>query len=86
MPTIEGQIAASELIELSWIVVFNGVQAGSSASIDGLVDKGQIWIVPEYSHVHLGEHEGVANGVTASEAFQQVRLLFVWFLILQHRG
>lgn len=78
-----GHGIVAELSELSWVIVQNGFSSSPSSSSDssassfnldgGILDKQQLFILPEHANVDLGDISDMENGVTPYEAFYQVR-------------
>lgn len=76
VPIIEQKSSEHELVELSWIVVYNGSDSVSSTSKDRVLHKCQLWIAPEKSQICLEDYPELNKAISASSAFQQVCRLF----------
>ena len=73
LPVLGEQSEPLDLIEFSWIVVYNGADSSVRDSENAVLHKSQLWVIPERAQVCLDDYPELNKGVSPSSAFQTVR-------------
>jgi RNA recognition motif-containing protein len=70
LPVLGEQSEPQDLIEFSWIVVYNGADSSVRDSENAVLHKSQLWVIPERAQVCLDDYPELNKGVSPSSAFQ----------------
>lgn len=73
---VAGGAQVNEVIELSWVVVANGADSIANQSLEGILDKQQLFILPEQAHVDLEDEPRLESGFSLYEALREVCAVF----------